>query len=332
MTGERGLVLVTGASGYVGGELVAPLIGAGYRVRVFTRSPDRLADRSWRDEVELAQGDAAKSADLDAALAGVDVAYYLVHSMDGQGDFRARDRALAKAFAAAAERAGVARIIYLSGIHPAGTELSEHLASRVEVGEVFLDSAVPAAVLQAAVVLGGGSASFEMLRYLTERLPVMIAPRWLHSRIQPIAIDDAVHYLLAAAALPERTNRTFDIAGPDVLTYEQMIQRFASITGHRRRLILAVPVLTPGLAGHWVGFVTPVDTGVAKPLVGSLVHDVVAAENDLADLVGEPASGPTGFDDAIRAAMADQPSSGGIGWLPGALGRSARRLVGGIRR
>ena len=195
------------------------------------------------------------------------------------------------------------RIVYLGGLHPEGADLSVHLASRVEVGQVLLDGPVPAAVLQAAVVLGDGSVSFDMLRYLTERLPVMVAPRWLRNRIQPIAVDDALHYLVGAASLPAEVNRTFDIAGPEVLTYEQMIQRFAAVTGLRRRLVLRVPVLTPWLASHWVGLITPVDAGVAKPLVGSLVHEVVRREEDLDDLVGVPEGGLLGFDDAVRRAM-----------------------------
>ena len=323
-----GRALVTGATGYVGGQLVEPLLDAGWRVRVFSRSPERLTAKPWHDRVEIAQGDAADKDDLTAALTDVDVAYYLLHSMDGKGDFEERDRELARDFASAADQAGVRRIVYLSGIHPGDSELSPHLASRVEVGQILLDAPVPAAVLQAAVVLGQGSASFDMLHYLTDRLPVMLAPRWLRSRIQPIAISDAVHYLVGAANLPADVNRTFDIAGPDVLTYADMIQRFAKVTGQQQRLIVTVPVLTPGLAGHWIGFVTPVAPGVAKPLVGSLVHDVVAREHDIVELVGEPDGGPTGFDEAVRTAMQGAEHAGGVRWILPAVARStAARLV-----
>ncbi|WP_427384550.1 hypothetical protein [Janibacter sp. G56] len=168
-----------------------------------------------------------------------------------------------------------------------------------------LDAPVPAAVLQAGVFLGDGSISFDMLRHLTERLPAMVAPRWLRSRIQPIAVDDALHYLVGATRLPAEVNRTFDIGGPDVLTYGEMIQRFARVNGLHRRLIVVVPVLTPWLASHWVGLITPVDAAVAKPLVGSLVHDVVRREHDLDEYVGLPDGGLTGFDDAVRLAMRD---------------------------
>lgn len=308
---SRGTALVTGATGYIGGLLVDPLLAAGWSVRVLTRSSQRLAGRPWLERVDVVEGDATEPADLDRALTGVDVAYYLLHSMDGKGDFAERDRRLARSFSDAAGSAGVRRIVYLGGIHPAGERLSAHLASRVEVGQILLDGPVPATCLQAGVVLGDGSASFDMLRHLTERLPAFVAPTWLRNRIQPIAVRDALRYLVGAAGMPPEVNRTFDIAGPDVLTYAEMMQRFAVVTGRRRRLIATVPVLTPGLASHWVGLVTPVAAGIARPLVGSLVHEVVAAEHDIAAYVPDPAGGLTGFDDAVRAAMAHTTDSSG---------------------
>ena len=297
------LVLVTGATGYIGSHLVPRLLDGGYTVRALSRSPGKLSDE-WRDRVQVAQGDAASDDDVRAALDGVDVLYYLLHSMDGGGDFVARDRELARRFARLAEQAGVRRIVYLSGLHPEG-ELSAHLGSRVEVGEILLASGVPTAVLQAGVVLGAGSASFDMLRHLTERLPAMVAPKWLDRRIQPIAVDDAVHYLLRAAELPDDVNRTFDIGGPDVLTYRSMLQRYAELAGLRPRFIATVPVLTPGLASHWVGFVTPIKAGIARPLVGSLMHDAVRHEFDAEAALGEPPGGAAVFDDAIKAALGD---------------------------
>lgn len=298
---EPRTALVTGATGYVGGLLVPRLLEEGYAVRVLTRSGS--LDPSWADRVEVSQGDASDESDLRDALAGVDVAYYLIHSMDGGGDFVRRDRLLARGFGRAASAQGVGRIVYLSGLHPEGEELSTHLASRVEVGEILLGSEVPTAVLQAATVIGRGSASFEMLRYLTTRLPLMVAPQWLRNRIQPVGIDDVLHWLVAAASLPPEVNRTFDIGGPDVLTYAQMMQVFAAETGRRPRVIVTVPVLTPWLASHWVGLVTPVDAGVAKPLVGSLVHEVVCRESDLEALVGPPPGGTTPYREAVRRAM-----------------------------
>ena len=294
--------LVTGATGYIGGVLVPGLLDAGWSVRVLTRSRAGLERHGWRDDVEVVEGDATSPDDLGRALDGAEVAYYLLHSMDGQGSFVQRDRTMAQGFAAAAADAGTHRIVYLSGLHPDG-DLSEHLASRVEVGEIFLDAPVPAAVLQAGVVLGDGSASFDMLRHLTERLPAMVAPRWVDNRIQPIAVDDVVHYLVGAADLPAETNRTLDIGGPEVLTYAEMMQRYARTAGIGRRLIVSVPVLTPRLAGLWVGLVTPISAGIARPLVGSLVHEAICHEDDALTVIGPPPGGPTGFDDAVHAAL-----------------------------
>ncbi|MFV0459857.1 MAG: NAD(P)H-binding protein [Actinomycetales bacterium] len=299
--------LVTGATGYIGSRLVPHLLDRGWSVRVLTRSADRIAERSWRDRVEVVEGDATSSRARATACAEVDVLYYLLHSMDGGADFAARDRELASGLSASARRAGLTRIVYLSGLHPAtdlpATELSAHLASRVEVGEILTASGVPTAVLQAAVIVGSGSASFEMLRHLTNRLPAMVAPAWLDNRIQPIAIADVLHYLAAAADLPPGLNRCFDIGGEEIITYREMISRYARIAGRRRPLVLTLPVLTPKLASHWVGLVTPVPTGIAKPLVGSLIHEVVCTEHDLVDLVGEPPDGITRYDDAVAAAL-----------------------------
>lgn len=304
-------VLVTGATGYIGARLVPRLVAEGYAVRVLTRSAERVRDRLWRDDVEVVEGDADSDAALREALSGVDIAYYLLHSMDGKADFAGRDRQLAQRFGRAAYDAHVGRIVYLSGLHPDG-ELSEHLASRVEVGNLLMASGVPTSVLQAAVVLGAGSASFEMLRHLTVRLPGMIAPKWLDNSIQPIAIADVLDHLVAAATVPENANRTYDIGGPDVLTYREMIQRYARLAGLTPRRIITVPVLTPRLASHWVGLVTPVPTGVAKPLVGSLVHEVVAKESDLTHHLGKSPADLIGYDEAVRAALVDS----GQGPLP----------------
>jgi uncharacterized protein YbjT (DUF2867 family)/tryptophan-rich sensory protein len=294
--------LVTGATGYIGGELVPALLDAGWRVRVLTRRSSRLDGQPWHEDVEVVEGDATSPDDLGRALDGPEVAYYLLHSMDGQGSFVERDRTMAQGFAAAAADAGTSRVVYLSGLHPSG-QLSEHLASRVEVGEIFLAGPVPATVLQAGVVLGDGSASFDMLRHLTERLPAMVAPKWVDNRIQPIAVDDVVHYLVGAANLPADSNRTFDIGGPEVLTYADMMQRYADVAGLGRRLIVSVPVLSPRLAGLWVGLVTPISAGIARPLVGSLVHEAICHEDDVQTAIGLPPGGLTGFDSAVRAAL-----------------------------
>ena len=295
--------LVTGATGYIGSRLAPALVAAGWHVRVLTRDESRLDDRVWADQAEVIEGDATNLDDLKRACAGVDVAYYLLHSMDGEGDFVARDRKLAEDFGAAALSQGVGRIVYLSGLHPEDSELSEHLSSRVEVGEILMASGVPTAVLQAAIIIGSGSASFEMLRHLTQRLPVMVAPRWLENRIQPISISDVLHYLVAAAELGPEVNRTFDVGGPDVITYRQMITTYAAEAGIRKPWIQTVPVLTPRLASHWVGLVTPVPTGVAKPLIGSLMHEVVCTESDIDSLVGPPPGGADTFTESLQAVL-----------------------------
>ncbi|WP_461021930.1 SDR family oxidoreductase [Thalassiella azotivora] len=302
--GGRGrLALVTGATGYIGGRLVPELLAAGFRVRVMARHPDRLAGRPWADRVEVARADATEPEQVAAALDGVDVAYYLIHALDTGRDFADRDAKTARTFADACRRAGVARLVYLGGLHPTG-ELSAHLRSRREVGEILLGSGVPTAVLQAAVIIGSGSASFEMLRYLTERLPVMVTPRWVDTRIQPIAVRDVLRYLVGAASLPPQVNRAFDVGGPDVLTYRQMMQGYARAAGLAPRRIVPVPVLSPSLSSHWVGLVTPVPSAIARPLVDSLVHEVVVKEHDIRRYVPDPPEGLVGFERAVRLALA----------------------------
>lgn len=299
------LCLVTGPTGYIGGRLVPELLAAGKRVRVFARHPERLRDMPWVDQVEVVAGDATNPRAVAAALDGVDVAYFLLHSLATKHGFSVAERRMASTFASAAVGARVRRIVYLGGLVPPGevASLSEHLRSRAEVGEILRSSGVPTAELRAAVILGSGSASFEMLRYLTERLPAMVTPKWVHNRIQPIAIRDVLRYLVGCADLPESVNRKFDIGGPDVLTYSQMMQRYALIAGLRRRVILPVPVLSPNLSSHWVGVITPVPAGIARPLVESLRHEVVCTEHDIAEFVPDPPEGLLSVDSAIELAL-----------------------------
>jgi uncharacterized protein YbjT (DUF2867 family) len=295
--------LVTGASGYIGGRLVPELVKAGWSVRAMARDARRLRDHAWADDVEIVEADVSKPETLHAALGGVDCAYYLVHSIGSSARFEDADRQAAETFARAARECDVGRLVYLGGLTPPDEELSPHLRSRQEVGRILLDSGVPTAVLCAAVVLGSGSASFEMLRYLTERLPAMIAPKWISSSIQPIAVRDVLRYLVGAADLPPDVNRSFDVGGPDIVNYRQMMQRYAKVAGLPKRRIVAVPVLTPRLSSHWVGLVTPVPSGLARPLVESLRHDVVCREHDIKQYVPDPAEGLVGFDDAVRLAL-----------------------------
>ncbi|WP_203716549.1 SDR family oxidoreductase [Asanoa siamensis] len=295
--------LVTGATGYIGGRLAPRLLDAGHEVRCLSRSPEKLRDVPWADRVEVARGDLGDPDSLPAAFEGVDVAYFLVHSL-GRPDFEDLDRANAEAFATAARAAGVRRIVYLGGPEPPpGARSSAHLRSRAEVARILLDSGTPTAVLRAPVIIGSGSASFEMLRYLTERLPAMVTPRWVRNRIQPIAVRDVLRYLIGAADLPADVNRGFDIAGPDVLTFAEMMQRYAAVAGLPRRVILPVRPLTPKLSSLWVGFVTPVPNSIARPLVESLIHEAVAHEHDIAAYVPDPPDGLIGFDRAVELAL-----------------------------
>ncbi len=292
--------LVTGATGYIGGRLAPRLLDEGHQVRCLTRSAGRMRDVPWLTRAEVVEGDLTDAESLRTAFQGVDVAYFLVHSL-GRKDFEALDRAAAANFAAAAAAAGVRRIIYLGGPEPPADEHpSPHLRSRAEVARILLAGEVPAVVLRAPVIIGSGSASFEMLRYLTERLPVMVTPRWVTNRIQPIAVRDVLHYLVGAAEMPADVNRGFDIGGPDVLTYAEMMQRYARVAGLRRRVIVPLRPLSPWLSAHWVGLVTPVPNAIARPLVASLVHEAVARENDIRRYV--PAE-VIGFDQAVQLAI-----------------------------
>ncbi|WP_432494102.1 SDR family oxidoreductase [Kineococcus gypseus] len=301
--GAGRLALVTGATGYIGGRLVPELLEAGYRVRAVARRPEVLRDRPWASRVEVVGADASDAVSTGEALRGVDVAYYLVHAMSDGASFPAADRRTARTFARAAAAQRVGRIVYLGGLHPDDEDLSRHMESRREVGEILLDAPVPATVLRAAVILGSGSASFEMMRYLTERLPAMVCPAWVHNRIQPIAVRDVLRYLVGSAQMPPEVNRAFDIGGPDVLTYLDMMRGYAEIAGLPKRHVLPVKVMSPSLSSHWVSVVTPVPKQIARPLVESMVHEVVCKEHDIARYVPDPPEGLLGFREAVQLAL-----------------------------
>jgi len=288
MPDESRVVLVTGATGYVGGRLVPRLLDRGWRVRCLVRDPRKLAARTWagRPGVEVAKGDVGDEASLAAALAGCHAAYYLVHSMMAAGStFSHADRELAASFARAAAAAGVRRIVYLGGLGETGEGLSEHLASRREVEDALASGPVPVTALRAAVILGSGSASFEILRYLVERLPVMVTPRWVSTECQPIAVENVLHYLVACLEVPETAGRTLDVGGPEVVTYLQMMQATAKALGLGRRIILPVPVLTPRLSSLWIHLVTPIDRRIARPLAEGLRNRVVCRDDEAARLM-----------------------------------------------
>lgn len=304
---EPGLrCLVTGATGYIGGRLVPELLDAGHRVRCLARTPAKLRDLPWAGDVEIVRGDVTDAASVGEAMRDIDVAYYLVHALGTGKGFERTDRDAARIFGEQAAAAGVKRVVYLGGLTPRGVperELSPHLRSRAEVGHILLASGVPTTVLRAAIIIGSGSASFEMLRYLTERLPVMVTPSWVHTRIQPIAVRDVLRTLVGSARMPDDVNRAFDIGGPEVLTYRDMMLRYAEVAGLRRRIIVPVPVLTPTLSSHWVGLVTPVPRSIARPLTESLRHEVVCHEEDVKRYVPDPPGHPFGFDKAVRLAL-----------------------------
>jgi uncharacterized protein YbjT (DUF2867 family) len=301
--GRAPRVLVLGATGYLGGRLVPRLLAGGYRVRTLSRSRERVEALPWAAEVDIETGDASDPDAMRKAVQGVDVIYYLVHSMSSGSRFQQLDREIAHTVAECAAEAGVGRIVYLGGLHPEDEELSAHLASRKEVGDILLASGVPTAVLQAGVVIGSGSASFEMIRHLTDVLPGMPAPRWVRNVIQPIAVRDVLYYLLAAARLPAELNRTIDIGGPDVLRYGEMMHGYAHEAGLRQRVIVSLPVLTPKLASYWVGLVTPVPRQIAMPLVESLQHDCVMREHAVDEIIPAPPGGLTGYRESVRLAL-----------------------------
>lgn len=296
-------ILVTGSTGYIGGRLVPRLLDEGHDVRVVVRRPERLRDVPWAGGVEVVDGDLTDAAAVRRAMRDIDVVYYLVHSMGGRGDFEDAELRIARNVASAAKANGVRRIVYLGGLHPDDGRLSRHLRSRVRVGEILLESGVPTIVLQAGVIIGSGSTSFEMIRHLTEVLPYMPAPRWVRNFIQPIAVRDVLHYLIRAAEVPPDVNRAFDIGGPDVLRYGQLMNGYAVEAGLRQRPIAALPVLTPWLAGQWVNLVTPIPRRLAVPIIESLQFDCVMREHDIDAVIPPPPEGLVGYRRSVRLAL-----------------------------
>jgi uncharacterized protein YbjT (DUF2867 family) len=289
--------LVTGASGYVGGFLIEELLRRDRRVRALARKPERSPQPAG---VDVRGGDASTGRGLREALDGCRTAYYLIHSMGKGADksFAARDREAAVNFGEAARDAGVERVIYLGGLGPTGPEASEHLRSRHEVAELLRQRVPELVYVRAAMIIGQGSASFDMLRHLVRRLPIMITPRWVDTRSQPIAIADVVR-ALADVAERRSAPAELQLGGADVLTYRDMMGRAATVLGRRRPKIVKVPVLTPSLSSHWVSLVTPVDTGLVRPLVDGLKSEMVVEQQPPAGLNDHP----LGFEDAVRAAL-----------------------------
>jgi uncharacterized protein YbjT (DUF2867 family) len=279
MDKNENLILVTGATGYIGGRLVPRLLDAGYDVRVLTRDKSRLQDRSWLHRVDVKQGDVLNADTLQEVMHGVSAAYYLIHSMMDTSDFHDRDVKAAENFGKVAKMAGVERIMYLGGLGDPDTDLSQHLSSRQETGDVLRSSGVSVTEFRAAIIVGSGSVSFEMIRYLTERVPIMICPKWVYTRVQPVAIRNVLEYLVAALTTPKSIGQIIEIGGTEVLTYGEMMMDYADVRGLHRYLI-PVPVLTPRLSSYWVHWMTPIPAQISRPLIDGLQNEVIV-RNDL---------------------------------------------------
>jgi len=271
-------------------------------VRVLARDPQRLQGRDWLQQVEVAQGDVFNPASLHTAMQGVQAAYYLVHSMSGSADFEHKDVLAAENFGKAARDNNVGQIIYLGGLGDPQADLSRHLRSRQETGEALRRAGASVTEFRAAIVVGAGSISFEMIRYLTERLPVMVCPRWVYTRVQPIAIDDVLAYLATALETPQSRGKTIEIGGTDVMTYGDMMMGYARARGLTRKL-LPVPVLTPRLSSYWVHIVTPIPAGISRPLIDGLRNEVIVREETAKEIF--PGIQPMGYQAAVELALAD---------------------------
>ena len=300
MMKNKDLILVTGATGYIGGRLVPRLLEAGYLVRVLSRDASRLKDRPWLAHVEVKEGDVLNSEGLKKTMEGVSTAYYLIHSMMDTSDFHERDLRAAQNFGQAAKVAGVNRIIYLGGLGDPDSALSQHLNSRKQTGDVLRQSGIPITEFQAAIIVGSGSVSFEMVRYLTARLPVMICPKWVYTRVQPIGIRNVLEYLIAALETPESSDTIIEIGASDVLTYGEMMLDYAKVRGLRRYLI-PVPVLTPRLSSHWVHWMTPIPVQIARPLIDGLQNEVIV-RNVLATKIF-PKIQPLDYQTSVKLAL-----------------------------
>lgn len=300
----QGAVFVAGATGYVGGRLVPLLLARGYTVVAAARSPRKLYARPWGNHpaLRILPADVTDKASLVAAMQGCGAAFYLVHSMGAGGDFAQADRLAAANMAQAAHEAGVGRILYLSGLGDDQPGLSEHLRSRSEVGRIFAEGPVPATVLRAAVILGSGSASFEIIRSLAERLPLMLAPRWVRTRCQPIAVTNVLGYLVGCLENPATSGLTLDIGGPDVITYGELFGLYARAAGIRAPLIIPLPFLTPALSAFWVNLLTPVPAHLVRPLIEGLKNEVVCRDRRILDLVPQQL---LGCGEAMRAALSE---------------------------
>ena len=298
-------VLVTGATGYVGGRLIPELLAAGFTVRAHARNVPDLENRPWFHLVETVEADLQEQDELATAFQDVHTVLYLVHSMGSSSDFEAREASIARGVAAAAESAGVQQIVYLGGLHPEKPleQLSKHMRSRERVSQILLASKTPTLVYQAAVIIGSGSVSFEMIRHLAERLPIMPGPSWLKNNIEPIAIRDVLYYLAHACALQEPVNHAYGIGCGRAQSFGSMLEDYAEEAGLAPRKVIPLPIPAQGLSGFWIGMVTPIPRGIAMPLAASMAEDSVTKDHAIAELIPDPASGLTSYPEACRRAL-----------------------------
>lgn len=299
-------VLVLGATGYIGGRLVPRLLQAGHRVRAAVRSPQKVESVPWSDQVEVHQLDLDEESDDDAlasAMAEQDVVYHLVHSMGGDGDFEEKERRTAHRIAEAAEQTGVSRLVFLGGLHPEDEELSPHMRSRAEVARILVESPVDTIAFQAGIIIGSGSASFEMIRHLALALRVMPAPNWVANRVEPLGIRDVLYYLLAAADTPGKVNDVLDIGNGQQMVYSEVMKQFARVAGLKPRYVLAMPLPAATLSGMWVGLVTPLPTGLTIPLVQSLQLDAITKDRRVDEVIPPPEAGLLSYREAVTLAL-----------------------------
>jgi len=308
-------VLVLGATGFIGSRLIRELAQKNIRMRLLVRNTSKASAIVPKDaDAEIIEGDILKNENLREALRGINSAFYLVHSMGGKNisetiNFAEKDKLAAKNFVSAADTEGLKRVIYLGGLGETGPNLSEHLKSRTEVARLLATGKAKVTFLRAAVIIGAGGASFEMLRHLVERLPVMICPRWIDTRIQPIAVRDVMAYLTGCLLKPEAAGQTFDIGGPEILTYRIMMHQYAEARGLAKRIIISVPLLSPRLSSYWVDFVTPVSSGISHPLIEGLKNEVICKDNRIAEII--PIQ-KTSFREAVKIAFSEEKTGPGV--------------------
>ena len=308
-------VLVLGGTGFIGKRLVRELSSRDIKLRLLARDPSKASAMvSEGKDIEITQGDLMKKKDLKEALRGIHSAYYLVHSMGGKSitkntEFAEKDKKSADNFVSVAGDAGLKRIIYLGGLGEKGKDLSEHLNSRAEVAEILSSGSPSATILRAAIIIGAGGASYEMLRYLVERLPVMICPKWINTRIQPIAVKNVIEYLVGCLTNNATAGKTFDIGGPEILTYKKMMEQYTEARGIARRVIIDVPILTPTLSAYWVDFVTPIPSGIAHPLIEGMKNEVICKDNSIDRFIE---INKTPFIEAVKIAVSEETSGPGV--------------------